>query len=166
MMTSVLLAVALTGQVMPGVIVYICPVSRETDVPVAADFFAKLEFMKAGHTHDQTGINELYSADRVFAVPVGTAVRVLQFDRFAQDFMDGAWESPSYEVRILEGKYKDRKGWVDYQRLLPWRVRAPQQPQAAPAPQQAAPVPAPKSKLTPAQRDAQIQKNLAKNKAH
>lgn len=117
MTRGVLLALALAAQtgdgyrylpvppVAPGSTLY---AYREggPNVPVAADVFAYRDLQKAILAGDQKGIEELEKANRLFAVPVGTAVKVLQYD-------DGILvKVPSYEVRVLDGNRKDRKGWV------------------------------------------------------
>lgn len=91
------------------------------NVPIATDLFAHLDLQKSILATDQKGIDELKAAGRLANVPVGTAVKVLRYDK---GLVAGV---PSYEVRILEGRHADRKGWV----VSTWaraRVAAPETP--------------------------------------
>jgi hypothetical protein len=82
-------------------------------VGIATDLSANLEFQKSFNAGDQKGIDELRDNGRLLIVPPGTAVKI-------REYYDGALTYlPSYEVRVLDGKYKDKKGWV----MVPW-VRA------------------------------------------
>jgi hypothetical protein len=71
-------------------------------VPIAADLFALAELRKSAHANDSAGYVELRRASRVFSIPNGTAVKVLQFDR----------GSAAYEVRVLDGVHEGRSGWT------------------------------------------------------
>ena len=75
-------------------------------VPITTDLFALIDLQKAIFADDQKGIDELHDSGRQLHVPIGTAAKVLQYDKGVLT------EVPAYEVRILEGPYKDRKGWV------------------------------------------------------
>jgi hypothetical protein len=75
-------------------------------VPIATDLFAFLDLQKAILATDQKGIEELEQAGRLFAVPIGTPVKVLEYH-------DGTVSKvPACEVRVLEGKRQDQKGWT------------------------------------------------------
>lgn len=60
-------------------------------------------FYKAIVSKDETGIEELVNAGQLFGVPVGAKVKVLGAHGFF---------GSTLEVRILEGRYKGRRGFV------------------------------------------------------
>jgi hypothetical protein len=77
-------------------------------VPIATDAFALDELRKALLADDQAGVDELQKAGRLFAVPTGTALRVIEYHDGS-----GLVRARHYEVRVAdEGKHKDRKGWL------------------------------------------------------
>jgi len=72
-------------------------------VPVATDQKALDAFYKAIAAHDQEGMMELFDGGRIIAPDVGTKVRVLDGHGLVALVL---------EVRILEGAYKGRRGFV------------------------------------------------------
>ena len=76
-------------------------------VPISIDEAAAKEWVKAEVANDQMGRAGLLMADRVFGVPNNT--RVLVIDRtFSRS-----------QVRILEGEFAGRSGWVAYEWVKP-----------------------------------------------
>jgi hypothetical protein len=114
---AVVLVLALAGQegpryryevtlpVPPGTILY-AHWSAQRDVSVAADVAAFGDLMRTFSAKDGAGLIELEDAGRVFGVPIGTPLRVLRYVE------QTAPKEPAYEVRVVEGKHRDRKGWI------------------------------------------------------
>jgi hypothetical protein len=78
-------------------------ISLVNDTPVCmvlADEAARAAFTKADVADDIEGVHELVQAGRAFAVPVGTKARLL------------AGGFATVEVRILDGEYAGRRGFV------------------------------------------------------
>lgn len=61
------------------------------------------QFIKIQTAKDKHGFNQMVSAGKIFAVPNGTRVLILDLDLAA------------YEVRILQGEHKNRTGWIAYE---------------------------------------------------
>ncbi|MFC1656081.1 hypothetical protein ACFL3C_04370 [Patescibacteria group bacterium] len=67
---------------------------------VAIDQEAFDDLLDISVANDEMGLAELMLADRVFSVPTGIKVKVIDTDWFSK------------EVRILEGAYVGESGWV------------------------------------------------------
>lgn len=111
----------------PGAVLYAHLGGTEGVVMAAADPAAHRELLKSVGAGDDTGTKELLAEGKILSLQPGTAVRVLEVD-------DGpAAPLPSYEVRVLDGKYRDKKAWL----VTIWarrRVEASDPPKAKPAP--------------------------------
>ncbi len=69
-------------------------------IPVGINEDALDQLEKAQMAQDEQGQVQLVASARILLVPGGTKVRLLELGLFR------------YEVRILEGRHKGRKGWV------------------------------------------------------
>lgn len=111
-----------TPPVRPGSTLY-AHVDQTPTVPICADVFAVGELQKAILAEDRAGIAELRKAGRLFDVTVGTALRVIEYDRGGV-----VADAPSYEVRVLDGTHRDRKGhtfavWAKRRIVVPDRPK-------------------------------------------
>lgn len=79
-------------------------------VYVAATREANDAFTKAAVTNDREGIAALMLTDRLWPIRAGTKVRVLGY---------GGFLSGTTEIRILEGGYYSRSGWVPSEWVIP-----------------------------------------------
>jgi ribosomal protein L24 len=76
-------------------------------VPICTDIFALGELEKSILADDQAGIDELKRVGRMFTVPVGTAVKLIEYDK------GGVFTKvQNYEVRVLEGNHQGKKGHI------------------------------------------------------
>ncbi len=138
----------------PGTILYTQTSERVWIVPNLFDFRKLIRVIQAS---DPLSIEEMENSGDVLAVPNGIPVRVLQ--SMDEDVTGAA----SYEVRILDGKYKDKKGWVA-RAFVAERVAITPEKTKTVAPEKAETKPTRKPKLTEAERKEQIRKNLAKTR--
>jgi hypothetical protein len=92
----------------PGGTLYACVNDREMPIEVATDIFALMEYQKALRADDPTGDEELSKAGRLFSVATGTAVKILEYHR-RNPFLV---KTDSYEVRVLDGPHRGRKGFM------------------------------------------------------
>lgn len=76
-------------------------------IPVASSKSAFVAYEKATVAGDKYGVKELLGADQVFFVRAGTGVLCLDFS------------SRAVEVRITNGEYEGRKGWVVTENFKP-----------------------------------------------
>ena len=81
-------------------------------VPLAADEAAFDAFTRAATRNDTFGINDLIQAGKLFTVPTGTKVLVIDM---------GGFLGSRLQVRVLEGPRTGRAGWVatEFVKALP-----------------------------------------------
>jgi hypothetical protein len=105
------------GRVKPGSVLFAFP-PHGGKAPIASDLFALSELEQAAVADDKIGMTELKNQGRLFMVLPGTAVKILEHHE-ANEILK---TDPAYEVRILEGEFAGKKGWV-WDDWLRWRVR-------------------------------------------
>jgi hypothetical protein len=81
-------------------------------VPVCVDVFALEDLRKALLADDKAGVRQLRKAERLFDVPLGTALRVIEY----KDGTAGIVKAQNYEVRVVGGEHEDKKGYT----FAPW----------------------------------------------
>src|SRR4029077_14692892 len=89
-----------------GNVGYLKGPSGAGSVPVFTDRNALDAFYKANASNDREGIKELLNARRLFMVDAATEIRVLDSYGFFGSTM---------EVRILEGEFRNQRGFVSSQ---------------------------------------------------
>jgi hypothetical protein len=88
----------------PGTILY-AHWRLDMDISVASSRAAYHEMRKAGRAGDTIGLVEMEDAGHIFGLKVGTAILVLGHEGTeATDLV--------YEVRVRDGKHRDRKAWI------------------------------------------------------
>ncbi len=80
-------------------------------VPVAVDLDSLTRLKQSVQANNEGGMRELISDNRILAVPHNTKVIVLE-----------AHDDTAYKVRILEGDFAQRVGWVYMIWLSPEKV--------------------------------------------
>lgn len=90
----------------PGLLCY-----AETDaftelIPIAADYLAEIDLQKSLISNDVQGVRELTDEHRVYWIKRETPIKLLAANPGSAD------TKPAYEIRILEGRRKDEKGWI------------------------------------------------------
>jgi hypothetical protein len=81
---------------------------RDTEIPVAGDFFAFGQLMKSIQASDEEGAVELARARRLWFVPFGTRIRVIENNRNPL-VADGA---PYTEARVIDGELRNKSVFV------------------------------------------------------
>lgn len=77
---------------------------KGSDVVLLADSKSSYkQFVKIQAAKDKYGFNQMVSAGKIFSVPNGTRVLILDLD------------SAAFEVRILQGQHRNRTGWIAYE---------------------------------------------------
>lgn len=82
--------------------------STENDVAVASDLLAFKDLIKAFKVNDDYGLVTLLRAKEIFWASTNTEALVL--DVSSVEVLDS--EYPAVKVRILEGNFRGRSGWV------------------------------------------------------
>jgi hypothetical protein len=76
-------------------------------VTVASGYFAYRDLVKSLKASDETGMHELRQSGDLIDVPIGTHIKILEYH---EDFLASG---PVYEIRILDGPFAGKKGWID-----------------------------------------------------
>jgi hypothetical protein len=93
------------GPVEPGSTLY-AYTNDGPRVPITTGLIAHWNLLQAVRAHDDQGQIDLSNAGQLFKVPIGTAVKILEYH-------DGLFHNvPAYEVRVLDGEFAGKKGWI------------------------------------------------------
>jgi len=165
-MFSLILSLTLIAQapndaIGPGTTVVIHASGVQTDIPVATSILWADNLLNAMNARDLTGFTQMASEGKIALIPDGTEALVI---RPIQVPFAGDW-AQLYEVRIKDAKYYVPQGWVTTRVDMAREKKADARKAAIVGKnlQRKARQKLAKSKLTPEEREAQIQKNLAKN---